>query len=271
MFEKRKGKDKEDIKFKLSDKVIALDEEEPIVYIINKIYMLNNMEFAILIGYNFRKVRETVLNNLRKANESEIKKENTICKKYEMRLTNIRSRYGKKYILGKVLHIDGDSHYLNKCLNMYKKIGLYAYGVMIDEEKMANEVLKYIYQINPDIIVITGHDLFNQKNIKDLNNYTNSKYYVDTVKEIRKVDKNVVIIAGACQSNFEALIANGADFASSPKRINIHTFDPVVVAVKVATTSFGKIVNLEEVYKYIENGKNAIGGLETFGKMRLLI
>ena len=51
------------------------------------------------------------------------------------------------------------------------------------------------------------------------------------------------MIAGACQSNFEALIASGADIASSPKRINVHTFDPAVIAIKVATTSFLKTID----------------------------
>ena len=122
-----------------------------------------------------------------------------------------------------------------------------------------------------DVIVITGHDLFNNGDVKEIENYTNSKYYIETVKEIRKRDKSVVIIAGACQSNFEALIASGANFASSPARINIHTFDPAVIAIRVATTSFLRVVELDDILKYIENGKRAFNGVETLGKMRLLL
>ena len=104
-----------------------------------------------------------------------------------------------------------------------------------------------------------------------MDNYTNSKHFIKAIREIRKIDKNVIIISGACQSNFEAMIANGANFASSPKRINIHTFDPAIIAIKSATTSFMKIININDAYKYIENGKDAVGGIETLGKMRLLL
>ena len=141
------------------------------------------------------------------------------------------------------------------------------------EEKMASEVRKYVDMLNPDIVVITGHDLYNNNGLKDLKNYSNTINFVETIKEIRKIKGRYecTIIVGACQSNFEALIANGADFASSPKRINIHTFDPAVIAIRVATTSFNKVVNISDISKFIENGKDAFNGIETYGKMRLIL
>ena len=45
---------------------------------------------------------------------------------------------------------------------------------------------EYLDKINPDIIVITGHDLYNQQGLKNIENYTNTKYYMETVKIIRK-------------------------------------------------------------------------------------
>jgi transcriptional antiterminator NusG len=81
----------------------------------------------------------------------------------------------------------------------------------------------------------------------------------------------IVVVAGACQSNFEALIASGANFASSPKRINIHTYDPAVIAVKVATTDFKKSVSMNNIERLIENGLDAFGGVDTLGKMRGLL
>ena len=36
----------------------------------------------------------------------------------------------------------------------------------------------------------------------------------------------LVIFAGACQSHFESLIQAGANFASSPSRVNIHALRP---------------------------------------------
>ena len=208
---------------------------------------------------------------LRKATDEEITKEEQKSHKYALKVQSLRSRQERTYIIGKVLHIDGDNMYLNKCLELYKETGVYAFGLKVDEEYMYKEVVKYVLEVNPDVVVLTGHDLFNNGDMKNLDNYTNSKYFSKAIKEIRKVNKDVIIVAGACQSNFEALIASGADFASSPKRINIHTFDPVVIAIKAATTSFTKIIKLEDVYKYIENDRKAFGGLETFGKMRLMI
>ena len=72
----------------------------------------------------------------------------------------------------------------------------------------------------------------------DLSNYRNSKYFIQTVREARRYDrdynKDTVIFAGACQSFFEALIMAGANFASSPARILIDYKDPLIVAQKIA-------------------------------------
>ena len=161
---------------------------------------------------------------------------------------------------------------MNKCLELYEELGIYAYGKCIPENRMSEDIGKYLLEIDPDIVVITGHDLYNNKGIKELDNYVNTKNFMKVVKEIRKVKENsCVIIAGACQSNFEALIASGADFASSPKRINVHTYDPAIIAIKASTTSFTKIISSDDLYKYIENGRDAYSGLQTFGKMRLMI
>ena len=79
-----------------------------------------------------------------------------------------------------------------------------------------------------------------------------------------------MIIAGACESHFEYLIGQGANFASSPARINIHTYDPAVTAIKVASTPVNKMVEYQGVIKYIEGGSDAIGGIETYGKMKII-
>ena len=42
-------------------------------------------------------------------------------------------------------------------------------------------------------------------------------------------------------------------------------------AIKIATTSCNKIVDFRQITKYIENGRDAIGGVETYGKMKLLL
>lgn len=259
--------EKDIFQFEINDEVFIINELNPIIYIIKKICK----DEVELIGKNYRIMKKENIGNLKKATKELIDNEEKNIEKYYLKINNFKNRQPRKYILGKVLHIDGDSNYLNKCLELYKEVGVYAFGVTMDEEYIYKEIAKYINEINPDIIVITGHDLYNKSGIKNLDNYINSKHFIKAIKEIRKIDRNVVIISGACQSNFEAMIASGANFASSPKRINIHTFDPAIVAIKSATTSFTKIININETYKYIENGKDAFGGIETFGKMRLLL
>ncbi len=179
----------------------------------------------------------------------------------------------KNYLTGKILHLDGDKKYLEKCMNLYKDLGIYAIGYSLDEKDFSNHILSFIDDYNPDIIVITGHDSYNNKGLRNLDNYKNSKYFYETIKKIRnKFYKNeILIIAGACQSNYEALIAAGANFAMSKKRVNIHAFDPAIIAIKSAITPFNKIIKIEDIFKYSQIKNEGIGGVESYGKMRLLI
>lgn len=222
-------------------------------------------------GVNYRIIKRIPVNLIESASSIDIKNENDRTNKYYYKVINTKSRTEKRYILGTILHIDGDNTYLSKCLELYEALGVFANGVQIVENKMKDEVEKILKQITPDIIVITGHDSYNNQGIGNLNNYKNTLHFMETVKAIRRINTNCCIIAGACQSNFEALMASGATFASSPKRINIHTFDPAVVAVKVATTSFVKMVDFDGIVKFIEEGRKAFGGVETFGKMKMLL
>ena len=176
-----------------------------------------------------------------------------------------------KPLFGRILHIDGDIEYLNSCLNLYKEVGIYAEGIYIKEENIKDKIDEIIKQTTPDIIVITGHDIYNGKGIKELSNYENTSHFINAVRVIRRrySFNEVVIIVGACCSNFEALIASGANFASSPSRINIHTYDPAVIAITVASTSVNKDIDFKQCLKMIENGKDAFGGVETKGKMKI--
>ena len=177
------------------------------------------------------------------------------------------------HMTGKILHIDGDKVYLDKCLELYEKLKLPAYGVYMDESLIKEHILELIDKLDPDIIVLTGHDAYNQKGIKDLDNYRNTNDYIDAVKLIRKhySKDHIFIFAGACQSNFEALMAAGANFASSPKRVNIDAYDPAIIAIKAATTPFTNIISLEEIKTLIDNQKQGISGVESYGKMRLFL
>lgn len=174
---------------------------------------------------------------------------------------------------GKVLQIDGDKEYLKLCLDVYTELGIPAVGIAIPEPNQYKEVRALLEKHNPDILVITGHDALTSKkgNTTDLSNYKNSMNFIKTVKQARKWQPNLdnlVIFAGACQSNYEQLIKAGANYASSPGRIMIHALDPVFVVEKIACSRIDTIVPIEEVIEQTVTGMKGIGGSETRGKFR---
>lgn len=176
------------------------------------------------------------------------------------------------YLPGKVLHIDGDSEYLDKCLKFYKEMGVYAVGKKIAEENIASQMMGLLTEFKPDIVIITGHDAFYAKNgsKEDINNYKNSKNFVKAIRAARKYEKSqekLVIIAGACQSDYEELIKAGANFASSPKRVNIHALDPAIIASYVALTERNKQIDLVEILEKTKYGTSGLGGIITGGLM----
>ncbi len=175
---------------------------------------------------------------------------------------------------GTVLHVDGDKDYLEMCLTAYKQLHLTCYGYHIAEEKQAGEIYNLLVIHRPDILVVTGHDglIKNASNYSDINSYHNSRHFVAAVQEARRYEKSrddLVIFAGACQSHYEAILAAGANFASSPKRVLIHAYDPVFVVEKVAFTSIYDPIALKDVIASTITGFDGIGGLETRGKYRL--
>lgn len=176
------------------------------------------------------------------------------------------------YLPAKLLHLDSDESYINKCLNYYKRNKLQAVGKLVSEEELPNKIIKFLKEYNPDIVIITGHDsYFSKKNDKNnLDNYRNSKYFCEAVSKARNYEKNhdkLVIIAGACQSNYEALIKSGADFASSPKRVNIHALDPAIIATTIALTDKSKPIDLISLLNKTKYGSNGMGGLMGNGLM----
>ncbi len=98
------------------------------------------------------------------------------------------------------------------------------------------------------------------RSYEDIFNYRNSRYFAQTVKNVRKNPKNkdLVIFAGACQSYYEALIDAGANFASSPARILIDFVDPLVVAQKIATTESDKYITIYDIEDDLRDGERGI-------------
>src|SRR5690625_6358919 len=139
---------------------------------------------------------------------------------------------------------------------------------------MPFEITDLIDKVKPNIIVITGHDSYQKQKGKksEIQAYRHSKYFVETVRNAREKIPNLdqlVIFAGACQSHFESLIRAGANFASSPSRINIHALDPVYIAAKIAYTSFMEKVNITDALKNTFTGNKGMGGIETKGLYRI--
>ena len=85
-------------------------------------------------------------------------------------------------------------------------------------EKLYLNILKYLKDIKPDIVIITGHDAYYsvKGNTENQRAYKNSDNFAKEVKIARNYEKSydkLKIIAGACQSNYEELIKAGANFA----------------------------------------------------------
>lgn len=177
---------------------------------------------------------------------------------------------------GKVLHLDGDALYLKKSLSLYEQLRIPAEGHHIHESKMAETLYRLLPRVRPDIVVITGHDgvLKQQQNydLYSLSSYKNSQNFVAAIQVAREYERNfdaLTIVAGACQSHFEALLGTGANFASSPGRILIHALDPVYIAAKASFTSIRDTVSLSDVLNHTISGNQGMGGIETRGSFRI--
>lgn len=162
--------------------------------------------------------------------------------------------------------------YLNKSLDFYKECDCLAIGKQLPESLMPERIRDLLKETRPDILVITGHDAYDSKkgDEANINNYKNSKYFRDTILRAREYEKShekLVIIAGACQSDYEDLIRSGANFASSPKRVNIHALDPAVIAVNISLTERDKKIDIKELLSKTKYGKNGIGGIVGTGMM----
>lgn len=275
----RKSYDK-DITFKIID-IKEIDGK--IVYILKGISIRiiadspeDDLEH---VDVNFIGEKEKILNS--RVNDAIKKAVNTRGYRHDISQFTLSSKSQKKapnneLIFGrpgKILHIDGDKDYLETCLKVYKQLSLDAVGRAISEKDQATKVVDLVKEVKPDIVVLTGHDsvLKTSDDYLDLNNYRNSKYYIDAVKALRNYNSSydeLVIFAGACQSCYECLLDAGANFASSPSRVLIHCLDPVFVCEKIAYTNIDSVVSITNIVENTITGIKGIGGLQTRGKYR---
>ncbi|MBQ7137214.1 MAG: sporulation peptidase YabG [Bacilli bacterium] len=251
--------------FKIGDLVTRKSYDNDIVFKIVEV----NEKTAYLKGLNVRLCADSNMDDLKLVENAQID-DNDVFDRINTTISLDRNEYF--YLPGKVLHFDGDIEYLERCMNFYKKLKIMAYGVNLKEDEMPLEINKYLEDLHPDIVVITGHDVFYKKSGKsnDIDSYKNSKNFAQAVKMARKYESShdkLIIIAGACQSDYEELIRAGANFASSPKRVNLHALDPAIVATSVALADKSKPIDLINIIKKTKYKAEGIGGIITNGTM----
>ena len=252
------------MKFKIGDVVTRKSHNNDIVF---KIISISG-DKVYLKGIDVRLYADAYIDDL--VQSKEIHDDESIIEENLRNLNINRDNYF--YLPGKILHIDGDNEYLDRCMNFYKSLGIKANGLTIKEDNIKKRILSLLNDYKPDILVITGHDAFYSKNgdKSNSNNYQNSSNFIDAIKESRKYEHNqdkLIIIAGACQSNYEALIKAGANFASSPKRINIHALDPAIIASSIAFSDKNQSIDLLKMIEKTKYGSDGIGGIITNGTM----
>ncbi|MFB9758746.1 sporulation peptidase YabG [Ectobacillus funiculus] len=278
---------------KVGDLVERKSYQRDLLFRVTEIKEENGKTLAILFGAEFRIEADAPIDDLIIVGQREYKARekqviDTLEKAYRLfqqdhHLAKQRNEYYSTggytnevsyfQVPGRVLHLDGDPLYLQKCLDLYTKIGVPVQGVHCKETEMHEKIGGLLDYYQPDILVITGHDAYakTKGKMNDMKAYRHSRHFVQAVREARKKYPSLdhlVIFAGACQSNFEALIRAGANFASSPSRINIHALDPVYVVAKISFTSFMERVNVWDVIRNTITGERGLGGIETKGILR---
>lgn len=242
-------------------------EKDKVVYIV-----LEDDETKVFVkGMYYRVCRYIEKENVIYLSNEDVQKHRREHESFLKKLKDNMFSLRVKGLLGTILHIDGDREYMENCMSLYKEMGIHAYGIYIEEKDMPKKVGAIVKKLLPDVIVITGHDYYNKEGLTDLANYKNTKNFMEACLECRRNKVDSIIVAGACQSNSEALLISGANFASSPKRINIHTYDPAIIAVKAVSTSSERYIDKSSLGRKIENFNDAYMGIETKGKMKILI
>lgn len=250
--------------FNIGDLVTRNSYHNDIVFEITEI----EGDIAVLRGVDVRLLADSVLSDLVKVSEEKTSDDDKMLERFsDVNLD--RNQYF--YMPGRVIHLDSDKSFLDRCIKFYDSLNIKSKGIKMKESKMASEIPHIIEEYKPDILVITGHDAYYRKMGDEDNsdNYKNTNYFVNAVREARKVasHNDLIIVAGACQSNYEELIKAGANFASSPKRVNIHALDPAIIASSVALSDRNKPIDLLKILDKTKYGKDGMGGIITNGTM----
>lgn len=266
------------MKFKIGDFVTRSSYNSDIIF---KIVKIESDDKVILRSYKFRLMADAPLDDLIKYKKSsrEKLKKNLLMRSYQHLKRKKRelilngdsflrknNKSSCQEIPGNVLHIDGDRDYFEICMQNYDTLQIEAKGFFIPEKEQPASVSRHLKKYKPDILVLTGHD----GNLNTEKGTRTSKYFEQSVKIARNYESDLdelIIFAGACQSDYYKLIEEGANFASAPEKKFIHFLDPVLVAEKIAYTSIKKIISVKDIVNSTMK-KETIGGIETRGKLR---
>ena len=250
------------LEFKIGELVTRKSHNNDTIFIITDI--IENTYY--LKGINVRLLADSELEDLNKYNDNDIENETPFLERIKEHDKLDRTDYF--YLPGKILHIDGDKEYLERCLRYYEEANIWAMGINESEENIPSKIKQLLEEYKPNIVIITGHDAYYKKNTS----YKNSSNFIKAVQEARTYERDhdkLIIIAGACQSNYEELIKAGANFASSPKRINIHALDPAIIATKLSLSSSSQEIDLKAILEKTKYGPAGIGGIITKGTMHI--
>jgi spore coat assembly protein len=220
---------------KIGDIVVRKSYGRDITFKVIDVREKNGRENIILKGINIRIIADSTIDDLEPAEEEDSGTQdkilNTRVSEAINKAISIRGVFRDKAEKspkiknkdelvfgrpGKILHVDGDSDYMETCLKVYKQLYLDAVGKSIPESEQPGVIVDLVKEIKPDIVVLTGHDsvIKDPKDYLDLNNYRNSKYYLESVKNLRNYNSSydeLVIFAGACQSCYERILDVGAN------------------------------------------------------------
>ena len=149
------------MQFKEGDLVTRNSYNNDMVFKITSIEDSN----CFLKGINVRLVADSPISDL-VIFDKEFKEDQEFLDRIKPNTNFSRSEFF--YLPGKILHIDGDSEYLEKCLKYYEEDNLMAIGVREDEENVPSKIRELLEIHNPNILVITGHDAYYKKKVEEM-------------------------------------------------------------------------------------------------------
>lgn len=195
-------------KIKKGDIVARKSHGKDILFVVKNIINTRKEKIAILKGMIDRIEADSCIEDLEIVDKQIVnEKMETLQHKMNHRIIQTKETRGgneykigiltpnhknkEKIITGKILHLDGDKKYSQKSYSYYKKLGLNAVVRNIPEYRQPKVVYQLLQTYRPDILVITGHDgmIKRGRDYHNIYNYRNSKYFIQTVKEARRYDK----------------------------------------------------------------------------------